>query len=518
MVGDHDWFAVSLVAGSIYQFDLTGTTLVDPELFLYDANGTLVGSNNDIIFGIDLTSRLFYTASTTGIYYLDAASHSATGTGSYTINVTSHTITGTAGNDNLVGTNGDDVFNALAGNDTINGGLGNDTANYSGTAAEYKLAYNLGTVTVTDTNLLNGNEGLDTLTQIDTLHFADKNLNVNFDREFYLAKYADLRAAFGTNLELAAKHYFSNGFKEGRIVDNSGNDTLNGSDSADNLNGGAGNDLINGKGGDDLITAGDGNDTANGGLGNDTVNGGPGNDTANYSGAAADYKLAYNLGTVTVTDTNLLNGNEGLDTLTQIDTLHFADKNLNVNFDREFYLAKYADLRAAFGTNLELAAKHYFSNGFKEGRIVDNSGNDTLNGSDSADNLNGGAGNDLINGKGGDDVINGGTGSNVLTGGTGNDIFQLLDFATNKITDFTSGQDTIQLSSGIFTALNYTGVLNVDNFAIGSSATTVNQHVIYDNTTGTLSYDADGSGAGVATSIALLGASLPLTHLDFLLS
>ena len=38
----------------------------------------------------------------------------------------------------------------------------------------------------------------------------------NFNETQYLANYADLQAAFGTNGDLATQHFITNGFAEGR--------------------------------------------------------------------------------------------------------------------------------------------------------------------------------------------------------------------------------------------------------------------------------------------------------------
>jgi Ca2+-binding RTX toxin-like protein len=68
---------------------------------------------------------------------------------------------------------------------------------------------------------------------------------------------------------------------------NSGNDTINGGDSADRIFGGSGNDTDNGENGNDKMSGGTGNDTQSGGSGNDlifanlgedTTSGGEGND------------------------------------------------------------------------------------------------------------------------------------------------------------------------------------------------------------------------------------------------
>jgi Ca2+-binding RTX toxin-like protein len=79
----------------------------------------------------------------------------------------------------------------------------------------------------------------------------------------------------------------------------------------------------------------------------------------------------------------------------------------SITFDAKMYLAKYADLRAAFGNDIVAATKHYITNGFAEGRTLDLSGNGTLMGSASNDVLDGGAGNDTVCGGAGDDTLDG---------------------------------------------------------------------------------------------------------------
>jgi serralysin len=87
--GDHDWFRVSLVAGQTYTFAEVGTgvnNLNDSLLTLRNSAGAFIVKNDD---GLpNRNSLITYTATTTGTYYLDAASFSTTGTGQYAISVT----------------------------------------------------------------------------------------------------------------------------------------------------------------------------------------------------------------------------------------------------------------------------------------------------------------------------------------------------------------------------------------------------------------------------------------------
>ena len=133
-------------------------------------------------------------------------------------------------------------------------------------------------------------------------------------------------------------------------------------------------------------------------------------------------------------------------------------------------------------------------------------------------------GNDSVNklsGLAGDDILNGGLGNDILNGGLGKDIFVFnttLNGNTNKdvIKDFNVIDDTIHLSSDIFTKLA-TGTLNSDNFVSnGTKAIDANDYLIYNKTNGQLFYDADGSGTSIsAVQIALIGNKATLTYTDF---
>lgn len=136
-----------------------------------------------------------------------------------------------------------------------------------------------------------------------------------------------------------------------------------------------------------------------------------------------------------------------------------------------------------------------------------------------------GTGNALANqivGAAGADRLNGGAGSDVLTGGAGRDTFDFSNVlnASNvdTITDFNAVDDTIRLKASVFTGLGSAGTtLSAAAFAVGAATTTA-QKIIYDQGSGSLFYDADGSGAGAAIKFAVLTSPTgTITNADFLL-
>ncbi|WP_169517065.1 M10 family metallopeptidase C-terminal domain-containing protein [Azohydromonas australica] len=113
-------------------------------------------------------------------------------------------------------------------------------------------------------------------------------------------------------------------------------------------------------------------------------------------------------------------------------------------------------------------------------------GNDNYTGTDGADSLDGGTG---------DDTLIGVTGRDQLSGGTGQDAFRFAEApaATGRdpILDFKTADDRLEFSHAAYAAL-------------GTQADQADDRLIYDEATGALRYDADGSGAGAAVLIATL--------------
>jgi Ca2+-binding RTX toxin-like protein len=201
--------------------------------------------------------------------------------------------------------------------------------------------------------------------------------------------------------------------------------------------------------------------------------------------------------------------------------------------------------------------------GAGEDTITTAGGNDTINGGDGDDTINGGAGIDTINGGADNDTINGGDGIDTINGGDGNDLIFGGDGADNitpglgtdiiaytditneggdTITNFTTvadtapfnaGDDVLQFSeadlSGLSGFAEYTGggtSIDIDGgsgtlfveFVSGAGAqpaTGSEAAFLFNQTTGELSFDADGTGAGGAIVIATLTGVTDLAAADF---
>jgi Ca2+-binding RTX toxin-like protein len=228
------------------------------------------------------------------------------------------------------------------------------------------------------------------------------------------------------------------------------------------------NNVVLGTAGDDLLPGLGGNDRLSGGSGSDNLLGGPGQDRLN--GGTGNDRLSGGLGN------DRLEGSSGDDRL---------------------------------------------SGGGGNDRLSGSSGNDRLAGDLGRDRLNGGSGDDRLNGGAGRDHINGGLGADVLIGGSGPDTFvfntALGDTNVDRIIGFRPVSDTIHLDQSIFAALP-AGALAAASFHVGSSASNLTEHIIYDDATGALYYDPDGSGAISQVQFAtLVGGPHAVTNSDFFL-
>ncbi|MBY0483566.1 calcium-binding protein [Nitrosomonas sp.] len=400
-------------------------------------------------------------------------------------------LSGNGKNNVLDGGAGNDSLNGAGGADTMIGGLGNDTftVNHAGDVVIEYL-----------------NEGTDKINSSVTY-----TLSVNVEN----LTLTGALAINGTGNNLA--NSLTGNTAINVLTGGAGNDTLNGGAGADSLIGGLGDDIYTVDNAGDGITEnlsegtdkinsnvtytlsanvenltltgalainGTGNDLTNSLTGNaaiNVLNGGAGNDTLN-GGAGAD-GLVGGLGNDTYTVDNAGDG---------------ITENLSEGTDKVNSSVTYTI--SANVENLTLTGA----------TAINGTGNDLANviiGNTAANQLDGGVGND---------TLDGGLGNNVLTGGAGNDSFRFTTTGhVDSITDYNVANDTIKLENAVFTVLTATGTLAAGQFKVGLSALDADDFIIYNNTTGALLYDADGSGLGAAVQIATLTGGLAMTNAEF---
>lgn len=94
--GDHDWYAITLIAGQSYDFRLLGvgrSPVSDTFLALRDASGSELASNDDGGGALSLNSLVTFTATTTGTYFVDASGFGSS-TGDFLISAVRHDAAG----------------------------------------------------------------------------------------------------------------------------------------------------------------------------------------------------------------------------------------------------------------------------------------------------------------------------------------------------------------------------------------------------------------------------------------
>ena len=445
---------------------------------------------------------------------------------------TNDVLIGHDGTNGLFGFGGDDSIFGNAGNDTVDGGLGDDFAD--------------------------GGEGEDTLS------FAMQSG----------PGFISQGSAFGVLVDLSMQ-----GIEQ---ITGAGTDTfinfenLEGSDFADLLTGDDGANTLIGHDGGDLLIGGEGDDLLEGGADNDVLDGGEGMDTADFSdadggvnvilfnregiaqqtfasgrdvlidienitGSDFDDRLIGDAGANTIHGGDLDdtidgvggndshfggNGNDGFRARGGVDIFDGGAGTDFVNFNAATGVNAFLD---GSGTNGRAAVGDMFV-GIENlvGSLV---GGDLLFGNEFANRLTGLGGDDTLRGRAGNDQLEGGDGDDTLIGDEGADVYVtgagadtiIFNQAPNaaerdRITDFTSGEDILQIDVSVFGGGLVAGgtaqlVANGNPVANAAGGT-----FLYDTDNGTLRFDADGNGAGGAVLFAFLQnvPSLAVDDFDFI--
>ncbi|HEV2748236.1 MAG TPA: hypothetical protein VGW34_13170 [Allosphingosinicella sp.] len=298
-----------------------------------------------------------------------------------------------------------------------------------------------------------------------------------------------------------------------------GDDNLAGADGDDELIGGAGGDSLAGGDGDDRLLGGSGDDALDGGVGVDVIAGGSGNDSLTGGAGSGNDRLRGGSGN------DVLDGGAGADAMAGDlgDDIYFVDRAGDKVSEGEDGGADriFASLSYILGEGVEVETLNTTSNlGTAVIHLTGNEIANRLTGNAAGNILRGQDGADILGGLAGADRLYGGDGKDILNGGTGIDHF-LFDTAPHGVTnydqiiDFTPVDDAILLDRRIFSGLAGDGVLAVAAFHAGTAAQDESDRIIYNAASGSIFYDADGTGSAAQVLFAKVAPATALTRTDF---
>ncbi|SFK79259.1 beta strand repeat-containing protein [Falsiroseomonas stagni] len=461
----------------------------------------------------------------------------------------SDTITGSGGADTIDGGAGQDAINGSGGNDIMLGSGGND--NLNGGAGADSLVGGEGNDQLsggTDGDTLAGGVGNDTM---DGGTGADSIAGGVGDDVYYVDNAGDRILELngeGTDQVFSTATFTLSSFLETLVLRGAGNTDGTGNDGNNTLTGNAGSNRLYGQGGHDRLDGGAGADAMLGGAGNDIYfvdNSGDtvveldgegadqvyasvsytlsaftealflrGTDTIAGTGNAQDNTLSGNVAGNTLSGgagNDRLDGGAGADSLVGgvgndvyfVDTAADAILELNgegsdqVASSVSYTLSDFIEVLSLTGT-----ASIDGTGSAQSNSLVGNGGANALDGADGNDTLNGGAGNDTLTGGAGNDSLLGGTGSDVF-------LFRSIGEAPDRIADYNVAEDSIQVSASGFAGPLTIGIDLVANNlyvanAAGVATVAGTGQFVFDTDDRILWWDANGTGAGGATQIAVL--------------
>ena len=328
-----------------------------------------------------------------------------------------------------------------------------------------------------------------------------------------------------------------------RLLGNLGADSLIGGGGNDYLNGGLGDDVMKGGGGDDVYSV-----DSSGDVVSEAANGG--NDQVK---ASTSYQLAAAARVEMLTTTNKLDtdaldltgntlsqeivGNDGTNTISDGGAGN-ADTMQGQGGDDTYWVFNTGDVIVEVigkGNDTVLASVNYtLGTGVRVEALATSNAADSsalqLFGNDFGQTITGNAGNNVIKGFGGKDTLFGGDGVDKLFGGSGNDeidggvgadkfVFDTGLDSLNNVDTIINFEtiDEFRLSSSVFTQAGPNGTLAVSAFAINDSgkAADATDRIIYEQDTGSLYYDPNGSDAGGRVLFAIIDKNLALSNTDF---
>ena len=238
-----------------------------------------------------------------------------------------------------------------------------------------------------------------------------------------------------------------------------------------------------------LINGLSGNDTINGGAGSDTVNGGTGNDT--FLASVGD-------------------GNDAYDGGANVDTydLSATAAGAAITFATVGAVTTMTSTSTETGTDTLVNVEN-FNGSQGNDRIFLDVGNNVVNGLGGNDLINAGAGNDVLNGGDGDDTFGGFLGTDDVDGGTGIDTIVLIATSASLNVALNGNITTVEIISAVDAAAGVTITLSnqSDGFDIrgGAFVDTLTGSSGADRITAGAGGDTVNAGGGNDTIVATVG-------------
>ena len=485
---------VGALAGTAFVANATGTaTTLDQRIVYNTATGALSFDSN----GSDAGGSTQF-ATLTGAPVMTAAEFNVVGiSGGSGGNI----ISGGTGNDLLTGTTGADTLLGLAGNDTLTGGLGNDV-NFGGVGD--------------DIYVVQGSS------DIVTEYIGEGTDTVRSEGSFVLTAGSEVELIETTNAAGTGAINLTGNALAQSIIGNAGGNSLDdgGVGAADTLTGALGNDtyVVSNAGTIVVESAGGGTAdrvaarvsfvlAADDDIESLTTTSSAGTAAINLTGNALRQSITGNAGD------NVLDSGGGV-----ADTLTGLTGNDTYVVRNAADVIVEADLQ---GTADRVNAAVSF--------VLDNSDNIEILQTVSAAattliNLTGNTLGQTVIGNAGGNRIDGALGNDTLTGAAGNDIFIFSTAGgaanTDIVTDYSVLDDTIEVSNLAFAGLTV-GALAASAFVANATgtATTADHRIVYNTTTGALTFDSNGGlVAGGITQFATLAAGLSMTEADFIVT